>query len=219
MCFHSSAVESNTAFTEEEAKRLLEERLSTNPCDTNALHMLMEVKIRVHKMEEPFRVLDHLIELEPEELEWLLLKANMHIYNNNHTNMRKLFEEILKKDLLREEVFHGLVMATLRSNELLKGLLKRVEEANKVCKKQKRDSDVRDFRLLIAQVKVMKGDFSKALKAYQELVKDEPRDFRPYLCQGIIYTILRKKDEADKQFNKFCRLVPKDRYHPYKEYF
>ena len=98
-------------------------------------------------MEEAFRVLDHLIELEPEELEWLLLKANMHIYNNNHTNMRKLFEEILKKDLLREEVFHGLVMATLRSNELLKGLLKRVEEANKVCKKQKRDSDVREVYL------------------------------------------------------------------------
>ena len=34
---------------------------------------------------------------------------------------------------------------------------------------------------------------------------------------SIIYTLLRKKDEADKQFNKFRRLVPKD--HPYKDYF
>jgi len=39
----------------------------------------------------------------------------------------------------------------------LKGLLKKVEEANEVCKKQTRDSDVRDFKLLIAQVKVMGG--------------------------------------------------------------
>ena len=96
-------------------------------------------------------------------------------------------------------------------------MLKRVEEAIEVCKKQKKDSDVRDFRLLIAQIKVMEGDYTEALKAYQELVKEEPRDFRPYLCQGIIYTLLRKKDEADKQFNKFRRLVPKD--HPYKDYF
>ena len=119
----------------------------------------------------------------------------MHIYNDDHMSVHELFEEILKKDPLRVEAFHDLIMETSKTNNPLKGLLKRVEEANKVCKKQKRDSDVRDFRLLIAQVKVMKGDFSKALKAYQELVKDEPRDFRPYLCQGIIYTILRKKDE------------------------
>ncbi|KAG4916270.1 hypothetical protein JHK87_053827 [Glycine soja] len=211
------AAESDTAFPEEEAESLLEERLSTNPRDTDALHALMEVKIRARKMDEAFGVLDRLIELEPEELEWPLLKANMHIYNDDHASARELFEEILKKDPLRVEAFHGLVMATSQSNEPLKGLLKRVEEAIEVCKKQKRDSDVRDFRLLIAQVKVMEGDFSEALKAYQELVKEEPRDFRPYLCQGIIYTLLRKKDEADKQFDKFRRLVPKD--HPYKDYF
>ncbi|EXB83236.1 hypothetical protein L484_011530 [Morus notabilis] len=45
----------------------------------------------------------------------------------------------------------------------------------------------------------------------------EPRDFRPYLCQGIIYTLLRKKNEAEKQFDKFRRLIPKN--HPYREYF
>ncbi|KAH1258540.1 protein SLOW GREEN 1, chloroplastic [Glycine soja] len=213
----SPAAETDTAFTQEEAERLLEERLSTNPRDTEALHALMEVKIKARKMDEAFEVLNRLIELEPEEQEWPLLKANMHIYNDDHASARKLFEEILKKDPLRVEAFHGLVMATAQSNEPLKSLLKRVEEAIEVCKKQKKDSDVRDFRLLIAQIKVMEGDYTEALKAYQELVKEEPRDFRPYLCQGIIYTLLRKKDEADKQFNKFRRLVPKD--HPYKDYF
>lgn len=168
-------------------------------------------------MDEALGVLDRLIELEPDEYEWPLLKANMHIYNDNHALARDLFEEILKKDPLRVEAFHGLVMATSESNESLKELLNRVEEAIEVCKKEKRDSDVRDFKLLIAQIKVIEGNFSEALNAYQDLVKEEPRDFRPYLCQGIIYTLLRKKDEAEKQFDKFRRLVPKD--HPYKEYF
>ncbi|CAJ1896652.1 unnamed protein product [Sphenostylis stenocarpa] len=203
--------------TEEEAKRVLEERLSANPADSDALRALMECKIKARKIDEAFDVLDRLIELQPEEYEWPLLKANMLIYNDDHAAARELFEEILKKDPLRVEAFHGIVMATAQLNEPLRALLKRVEEATEACKKQNRDSDVRDFKLLIAQIKVMEGDFPEALKAYQDLVKEEPRDFRPYLCQGIIYTLLKKKDEADKQFDKFRRLVPKD--HPYKEYF
>lgn len=27
------------------------------------------------------------------------------------------------------------------------------------------------------------GQFEEALKIFQEMVKDNPRDFRPYLCQ------------------------------------
>lgn len=211
-----ATVESETAAAEE-AERAIEERLSNHPGDIEALRALMELKIRARKIDETIGVIDRLIEIEPEEMEWPLLKANMHMYNDDHESAKKLFEEILKKDPLRVEAFHGLVMATSESNEPLKGLLKRVEEAMESCRKQKRVSDVRDFRLLVAQIKVMEGDFSEALKSYQELVKEEPRDFRPYLCQGIIYTLLRKKDEAEKQFDKFRRLVPKN--HPYKEYF
>ena len=94
---------------------------------------------------------------------------------------------------------------------------KRIKNAMEKCKKEKNKSDVRDFTLLIAQIRVMEGRHSEALKVYEELVKEEPKDFRPYLCQGIIYTLLRKKDEAEKQFDKFRRLVPRN--HPYREYF
>lgn len=195
----------------------MEERLSNNPNDIEALRSLMELKIRARKINEAIQVIERLIELEPQEFEWPLLKAHMHVYNDDHELARNVFEEILKRDPLRVEAYHGLVMATSETNQPLKGLLKRVEEAVELCKKEKKDSEVRDFKLLIAQIKVMEGDFSAALKAYQELVKEEPRDFRPYLCQGIIYTLLRKKDEAEKQFDKFRRLVPKN--HPYREYF
>ncbi|KAL5166472.1 Vacuolar fusion protein CCZ1 A [Glycine soja] len=71
----------------------------------------------------------------------------MHIYNDDHMSVHELFEEILKKDPLRVEAFHDLIMETSKTNNPLKGLLKRVEEANKVCKKQKRDSDVREVYL------------------------------------------------------------------------
>ncbi|XP_058737871.1 protein SLOW GREEN 1, chloroplastic-like [Vicia villosa] len=220
----SPEAENENASEGEQAEKLIEERLSQNPNDAEALRSLMEVKIKARKVDEAIGIINRLIEIEPEEMEWPLLKANMYIYNDDHETAKKLFEEILQRDPLRVEAYHGLVMASSDSsesnepsNETMKGLLQRVEKALELCKKQKRVSDVRDFRLLVAQIKVMEGNFSEALKAYQELVKEEPRDFRPYLCQGIIYTLLRKKDEAEKQFDQFRRLIPKN--HPYREYF
>ncbi|KAK7245231.1 hypothetical protein RIF29_40066 [Crotalaria pallida] len=213
----STTATQQTTASDEETETIVESRLSENPNDTEALRSLMELKIRARKINEAIQVIERLIELEPEEFEWPLLKAHLYLYNDELEVARDVFEEILKRDPLRVDAYHGLVMATAQLNQPLFGVLRRVEEALESCKKEKKDSDARDFKLLIAQIKMTEGDFKEALKNYQDLVKEEPRDFRPYLCQGIIYTLLRKKDEAEKQFEKFRKLVPKN--HPYREYF
>lgn len=212
-----SSSSSTSSENADDQERLSEEQLSRDPDDVEALRSLMEAKIKANKLDEAVRVLDRLIEVEPEEYEWSLLKANIHSYSGELELARREFEAILEKDPLRVEAYHGLVMATSQSGENLKDVVKRVEEAMKICEKQRNKSEVRDFKLLIAQIRVMESNYSDALKLYQELAKDEPRDFRPYLCQGIIYTLLRKNNEAEKQFEKFRRLVPKN--HPYREYF
>lgn len=187
-----------------------------NPDDVEALRFLMEIKVKAQKIDEAINVIDRLIQLEPNDFEWPLMKAHVFIYNGDYQSAKIVFEDVLSKDPYRLEAYHGLAMATSECNEPLSDLVKRVEKVVEICKKEKRESDVRDLKLLLAQIKVMEGSFNDALKAYQALVKEEPRDFRPYLCQGIIYTLLRKKDEAEKQFEKFRRLIPKN--HPYKEY-
>lgn len=48
------------------------------------------------------------------------------------------------------------------------------------------------------------------MKKFQDLIKDNPRDFRPYLCQGIIYSLLDKKKEAAEQFEIYQSLVPEE---------
>ncbi|KAE8099464.1 hypothetical protein FH972_017445 [Carpinus fangiana] len=203
----------------EETERIIEEQLSHDPNDIEALRSLMEVRIKARNFREAILVLDRLIELEPEENEWPLLKANVHSYTGEQELARKEFEEILEKDPFRVEAYHGLVMVSSENSDenSLEDVSKRVEQAMKKCEKLGRKSDVRDFKLLVAQIKVVEGNYLEALKVYQQLEKEEPRDFRPYLCQGILYTLLGKKDEAEKHFDKFRRLVPKN--HPYKEYF
>lgn len=195
----------------------MEEHVSQHGDDVEALRALMEVKIKSRKLQEAMGILDRLIVLEPEEREWLLLKANIYSYSGEFESARRAFEEILDKDPLRVEAYHGLVMAASESGDELKELLGRIKVAMERCSKEKRKSDARDFKLLIAQVRVVEGKYNEALRVYQELVKEEPRDFRPYLCQGILYTLMRKQDEAEKHFKQYRRLVPKN--HPYAEYF
>ncbi|XP_042489352.1 protein SLOW GREEN 1, chloroplastic-like isoform X1 [Macadamia integrifolia] len=204
--------------SDEEKERTLEEYLESHPDDVKGLRSLMEVKIKANKLQQAISVIDRLIEVEPSEREWPLLKAQVQNYNGDVESAMLGFEEIISKDPLFVEAYHGLVMATSQSESgELGDVLKRIESAMEKCKKEKRKEDLRDFKLLVAQVKVIEGNYMVALKVYQELVKEEPRDFRPYLCQGIIYTLLQKKDEAEKQFQKYRRLVPKE--HPYARYF
>ncbi|KAI5560863.1 hypothetical protein POPTR_016G080000v4 [Populus trichocarpa] len=200
----------------EEQERALQDYLSQNPNDIEALRSLMEVRIKSKKLVEAIEVVDRLIELEPNEDEWPLLKSQIYTYSGDFESAKDGFEAILKKDPLRVEAYHGLVMANSESGGSLEVVLKRIESAMDKCKKEKKTSDLRDFKLLVAQVRVMEEKYLDALKVYEELVKEEPRDFRPYLCQGIIYTLLRKKDEAEKKFEQFKKLVPKN--HPYREY-
>ncbi|KAF2603359.1 hypothetical protein F2Q70_00028514, partial [Brassica cretica] len=199
----------------EEEATSLENHLSSHPDDVSALRSLMEVRIRSRKLLEAIDLINRLIDLEPEEKEWPILKANILSHSGDSESAKNAFEEIISKDPLRVEAYHGLAMAYSDSGDDLKAVEERIREAMVRCKKERNLKDLRDFKLLVAQIRVLEGKHEEALKLYQELVKEEPRDFRPYLCQGIIYTLLKKGGEAEKQFEKFRRLVPRN--HPYRE--
>lgn len=204
--------------SEVERERTLEEFLDSHPDDVRALQALMETKIKLRKLPEAIDAIDRLILLQPDEKEWPLLRAHLHLYGGDTETARSAFEDLIAADPLRVEAYHGLTMAVVQSETAdLDILMKRIEGVMDRCKKEKKKEEFRDFRLLVAQVRVIEGKYEDALKVYHELVKEEPRDFRPYLCQGIIYTLIGKKDEAEKQFVKYRRLVPNG--HPYAKYF
>lgn len=209
--------DSDQALSDEEKERKLEEHLDSHPEDRRSLRALMELKVKAGKFQDAIAAVDRLIQLEPGENDLPLLKAHIQSYSGDAESARQGFEDLLAEDPLLVEAYHGLVMVQREAEGELNGILKRIESALETCKKLKRKEDVRDFKLLIAQIKVIEDKYDQALKIYQELVKEEPRDFRPYLCQGIIYTLLRKKEEAEKQFEKYRRLVPRE--HPYSRYF
>lgn len=198
----------------------LEDYLEIQPKDPGALRGIVEIKIKTNKLTEAVEYLDRLITVQPHELDWPLLRAHIHIDNGDLELAKKGFDEVLSKDPLLVEGYHGLLMAVSQSKYVgreLSSVMERVEEAMERCKEEKKWDILRDFKLLVGQIKLTEGNYDDALKVYQELVTEKPGDFRPYLCQGVIFTLLGKKDEADKQFQKYRKLVPKD--DPYVRFF
>ncbi|KAK1285906.1 hypothetical protein QJS10_CPB20g00875 [Acorus calamus] len=214
----------DTLPAEEDEERRLEDHLASRPDDAESLRSLMELKVKLNKIPEAILAVDRLIEANPGDTELHLLKAHLQTYGDDVDTARAGFEGILAKDPYCVEAYHGLVMAVTTDSEdsqavekELSVLTRQIEAAMEGCRREKKKEELRDFRLLLAQVTVMQNDYEKALGIYKELVKEDPRDFRPYLCQGIIYTLMRKKSEAEKQFETYRRLVPKG--HPYARYF
>uniref|UniRef100_A0A6V7QT09 Uncharacterized protein n=1 Tax=Ananas comosus var. bracteatus TaxID=296719 RepID=A0A6V7QT09_ANACO len=215
----SSSSSESSALVDPEKERLLEERLASHPDDADALRALMELKIKAGKLPDAIAIVDRLILLDPSDADLPLLKYHLYCSNGDAAVARRGFEELLEKDPLLVEAYHGLILASSQSGnpEELDLIAKRIEGAMDACKKEKRKDDLRDFKLLTAQIKVIQGKYEDSLKIYGDLAREEPSDFRPYLCQGIVYSLLMKKDEAEKQFEKYRRLVPKG--HPYGRFF
>ncbi|KAH0462674.1 hypothetical protein IEQ34_010249 [Dendrobium chrysotoxum] len=205
--------------TEESSEQILEQHLASNPDDVDSLRALVQLKVKHQKLPEAIAVVDHLILLEPSDPDLHLLRAHLHTYSGDTVKAREGFEEILSANPFVVEAYHGLVMAASRSRDVkeLGGIVERVEEVMQRCKKENRRRELKDLKLLVAQVWIIEGKYQEALKMYQEMVKEEPRDFRPYLCQGIVYTLMRRMDEAEKNFKQYRKLVPKN--HPYAQLF
>lgn len=202
---------------ETQQEQELEARLDSEPNNPRLLRSLLDLKIKANKIYDAIWILDHLIDLEPGEAELQLLKCHLLIQTADTETAKHLFEQIIDKNPFSVEAYHGLIMTNREAEESLDGVLKRIENAIQMCKKAKRREDLRDFKLLKAQIKVVEGKYEEAIRVYEELVKEEPRDYRPYLCEGIVYTLMMKKDEAAKKFEKYRRLVPKG--HPYAGFF
>lgn len=179
----------------------------------------MEIKIKKQQLPEAINIVDKLLDISPNN-HWRLLRAHLHSYIGDFETAKSGFEQVLSSDPLSVEAYHGLAMTASASeseSESLDKLFGRIENAMEKCKEEKRNEDLRDFKLLVAQIKFIGNDYVGALEVYRELSKEDPKDFRPYLYQGIIYTLLRKTNEAKEQFDKYKKFVPKD--HPYARYF
>ncbi|KAK8644489.1 hypothetical protein V6N13_123795 [Hibiscus sabdariffa] len=215
-----------------EEGEMYEKVLEKEPRNVDALKVLLYGKIRRGKTEEAVECVEKLIDIEPDEVEWRLLQALCYEMMGQLSRAKRLFKEILEDTPLLLRALHGLAMVMHRNHEG-PAVFEMLNEALKVALREKRVTEERNIRILIAQMHLVKGELEEAMKKFQDLINDNPRDFRPYLCQvrkkvfvamtvdfdkstvetgysGIIYSLLDKKKEAAEQFEIYHSLVPEE---------
>ncbi|RZC16567.1 L-ascorbate peroxidase, cytosolic, partial [Glycine soja] len=103
-----------------------EEQLHTT--DADALQLLLQTKIRALEINEAIHILDRLIELEPKESKYSLLKAHLHMHYGEHKLTTNVFEELIHRDSFHVEAYRSLLMLTSGTNKPMEELLKRIKE-------------------------------------------------------------------------------------------
>lgn len=172
-----------------------------------SLKSLLQQVMAAGKDQEALEVVKKLVSAQPEETEWKFLMARMLIEMGSIQDARDVFEEILKLNPLNVEALFENALLMDRCGEGGAVVL-RLEEALKIAEGDKA-KEARDVRLIMAQIQFLQKNVDVALRQYEELGREDPNDFRPYFCKGMIYSLLDRDKEASEQFAKYRQLWPK----------
>ncbi|KAH9607972.1 hypothetical protein KSS87_006259 [Heliosperma pusillum] len=204
----------------EEEDEMYVKLVEQEPRNVEALKMVVNVKMRKGKTKEAVKYVEMLIDIEPSEVEWRLLQALCYEMMGQFSKAKRLFKDVLKEKPLLLRALHGLAMV-MHKNREGPAVFDMLNQALDLAHREKRVTEERNIKILVAQMHLVKGELDEASKKYQELIIENPRDFRPYLCQaathelhakfqGIIYSLQDKKKEADEQFEIYRNLVPEE---------
>ncbi|KAL3524702.1 hypothetical protein ACH5RR_013074 [Cinchona calisaya] len=193
----------------EEDEEMYVKFLEQNPRNVEALKIIVNVKMKKGKTKEAVEYVERLINIKPNEIEWRLLKALCYEMMGQFSMAKRLFKDILKQKPLLLRALHGLAIVMHKNHEG-PAVFEMLDTALELACQEKRVNDERNIKILIAQMHLVKGELEEALEKFQVLINENPRDFRPYLCQGIVYSLLDKEKEALEQFEIYRSLVPEE---------
>ncbi|KAJ8771337.1 hypothetical protein K2173_026514 [Erythroxylum novogranatense] len=192
-----------------EAEEMYEKLLQKEPQNVEVLKVVVYSKMRRGQTKDALKYVGRLVEIDPEEIEWKLLEAFCYEMMGQLSNAKMLFTEILKENPLLVRALHGLAMV-MHKNVEGHAVFEMLNKALQLARQGRRTTEERNIIILMAQMHLLQGDLKEALKRFEDLVNENPRDFRPYLFQGIIYSLLDRKDEAAEHFKTYQSLVPEE---------
>lgn len=186
----------------------LSQLLESNPDTISALRSVLYRKLDEGDDAEALLILRRLVAAQPAETEWKFLAARLLNEMGEVAESRKLFEEILAADPLSFEALFENAVLMDRCGEG-PAVIERLERALELARAEGREKAARDVRLIMAQIQFLQKNVDEALASYEELAKEDPKDYRPYFCQGVIYSLLDRNKEARGMFSKYHELSPR----------
>ena len=193
----------------EAAPSALTQFLESNAEAMQTLRTLLYEKLDNGEYLDSINILDKLISSQPSETEWRFLSARVHDEIGDFTGARKQLEEILASDPFSFEALFQLVVLMDRTGEGEAAMTK-LESALQLAREGEKEKEARNVRLIMAQLQYLQKNVDDAISSYEDLAKEDPRDYRPFFCQGVIYSLLERNEEAREKFAKYKRLSPRN---------
>ncbi|KAK8940857.1 hypothetical protein KSP39_PZI009823 [Platanthera zijinensis] len=182
--------------------------LESNTDAVDALRSLLYQKLEEGEDSEALSILRRLMVAQPAEFEWKFVTARLLNEMGKLAEARQLLDEILAADPLSFKALFENAVLMDRSGEG-GAAIECLERTLEIAQAEQNKEAARDVRLILAQIHYLQRNVDAALSTYDELAREDPKDYRPYFCQGVIYTLLGRDKEAREKFAKYNDLSEK----------
>lgn len=170
--FQSLAIsaENQQILTEEITSYDETKTLSSDAIET--LRQLLDQQYEAGNYEECLRISKELISAQPERPTWKIAMATVLKQMGETEKAFGVLDEVLAKNPIEPRaLFENAVWMGFEGKE--EEAIERLEKALKIAKEKNNATEIRDVRLIIAQVKFLQKRPDEALKSFNELEKED----------------------------------------------
>ncbi|KAG0454041.1 hypothetical protein HPP92_025345 [Vanilla planifolia] len=178
---------------------LLSEPEQPNSDIVGTLRPLLYQKLEEGDDLEALSILRQLMVVQPIETEWKFLAARLLNEMGKVEESRHLLDELLESNPLSLEALFENAVLMERCGEG-SAAVARLNQALELARAENREAVARDIRLIMAQIQYLQRNVKEALTIYDELSMEDPKDYRPFFCLGVIYTLLDQNSKAREKF-------------------
>lgn len=179
--------------------------LQKDPNNTYALRGLLEIRLQEKNLKGAVPLLERLAELHPQVSEYAILLAQTQAELGDKEAAVKTYRELLQRQ-------PGNLLALVGATDLLvqlgrpamaESLLQ--QSLKKVNPKQ---ADMTGIQIQMARVYLAQGKVPPALALLDQLIQQNPQDFRPVFAKAQTLKAIGKTKDAQPLFTKAAELAP-----------
>lgn len=193
-----------------------EQVLEREPENTTALQGLLEARLQLFRLGQGdikgiITPLEKLSKLNPEETRYAVLLAQAKQQAGDKEGAAQAYRTVLETKPGDISALQGMVALLLDQKRpeaaigLLQESLDKAEKANKI---EPDSVDTTAVQVLLGSVYAKEKRYAQALSTYDKVIKNDPKDFRPFLAKAMVLKDQGKTEEAQPLFEKANSLAP-----------
>jgi tetratricopeptide (TPR) repeat protein len=187
--------------------------LKGDPKNQTALIGLVNLRNQLGKTKETIEPLQTLADTFPDQPEYRMTLARTYIELKDPKNASAEYRKILTTKPGFIPAIQSIVSMELTDKRpeaaigILQDTLKTAETANKV---QANTVDTGSVRWILGEVYRQQNRLDESIATYDQMIKENAKDFRPYVGKAQLKQVQGKDDEAKKLFDKGLELAPSE---------